>query len=150
MPRSVTGRPAATRVPGSGETRNDRTVIRWIGTVVLGVVPGSTHPQALSGMRYAGFIQNCSNGLSTTVISDRFFTQYVAYQPGTTSRAGKPLSIGSGAPFIWYATITFGSSSTRPSASDLTKSGTLGNAGLSSPSNVTSAAPCRTPAAAST
>src|SRR5215467_1606590 len=150
MPLSVVGAPAATRVPDSGETRKDRTVMRWIGTVVFGVVPGSTHPHALSGIRYAGFIQNCSNGLSTTVISERFFTQYVAYQPGTTSRAGNPLSIGSGAPFIWYATMTFGSSSTRLIASDLTKSGTLGNAGLSSPSNVTSTAPCRTPAAVST
>jgi len=36
----------------------------------------------------------------STVISERFFTQYVAYHPGTTRRAGKPFSIGSRCPFI--------------------------------------------------
>src|SRR5262249_60330712 len=120
-----------------GETRKDRTVMRWIGTVVFGVVPGSTHPHALSGIRYAGFIQNCSNGLSTTVISERFFTQYVAYQPGTTSRAGNPLSIGSGAPFIWDATMTLVSSRTRVIASDLRDSRTLGKRGWSRPASRT-------------
>src|SRR5689334_15075767 len=100
MPLSVTGRPPASRAPDSGEAMNERTVIRVIGTVLFGALPGSTQPHGVSGMRYAGFIQNCSNGLSTTLISERFFTQYVAYQPGTTSRAGKPFSIGRGAPFI--------------------------------------------------
>src|ERR1051326_1950680 len=99
MPRSVTGRPRGTRVPAPGEAMNERTVMRVMGTVAAGAVPGSMQPHALSGMRYAGFIQNFSNLSVRTVISDRFFTQYVAYQPGTTRRAGKPFIIGRGWPF---------------------------------------------------
>jgi hypothetical protein len=38
-------------------------------------------------------------------IHERHFTQYVAKFPGTTSRTGNPLSIGSGSPFIEWATI---------------------------------------------
>ena len=51
MPLSVTGRPTGTRVPGPGEAMNERTVMRLIGTVRAGAVPGGTQPQALSGMR---------------------------------------------------------------------------------------------------
>ena len=54
---------------------------------------------AINGNGYF-VIQKPSNFLSSTVISSSDFTQYVAYPPGTTSRTGKPLSIGSGLPFI--------------------------------------------------
>src|SRR5206468_3594084 len=77
------------------------------------------------------------NGCDRTRIWLRAFTQYVPNHPGTTRRRGKPLSIGSGWPFISYATSTSGSLALS-GASDLTKSCTVGWAGRSSPWNVTS------------
>src|SRR5213594_3084622 len=100
MPLSVTDRPATTRAPPAGAPMKERTVMRMIGTVLFGAVPGSTLPHGVSGIRYAGFIQNFSKTWSITEISERFFTQYVAYHPGTTRRAGKPLSMGKSRPFI--------------------------------------------------
>src|SRR6267143_1355499 len=100
MPLSATAFRAARRSPPVGAIINDRTSNRLIGTVWAGALPGSTHPQGVSGIRYAFLIQKPSNSLSSTVIYERCFTQYVAYQPGTIRRPGKPLSIGSGWPFI--------------------------------------------------
>ena len=44
-----------------------------------------------------------SNGSSSTAISVSHFTFVMPYQPGTTSRSGKPCWGGIGAPFISYA-----------------------------------------------
>lgn len=44
---------------------------------------------AVSGIRYAVFIQNWSSTRSSTVMSLSILTQYVEYQPATTKRAGK-------------------------------------------------------------
>src|SRR5579872_3222997 len=91
MPRIAIRWPADKCAPSFGVTISERTSMRLIGTMRPGVLPGSTHPQALSGMRYAFRTQKPSNSLSRTVTSDKCFTQYVAYQPGTISLAGKPL-----------------------------------------------------------
>jgi len=45
------GCPIGTRAPLSGTAMKERTVIRLIGTVRAGAVPGSTHPQGVSGIR---------------------------------------------------------------------------------------------------
>src|SRR5947207_11659893 len=72
MPLSVTDRPATTRAPPGGAPMKERTVMRVIGTVLFGAVPGSTQPHGVSGIRYAGFIQNFSKTWSITEISERF------------------------------------------------------------------------------
>src|SRR5512135_2800246 len=126
MPFSSTALFALTEVPSSGSIMNDLVSIRLMGIDLSTFPPGATQAQGLSGILYAAFTQNPSNGSERTVISLRDFTQYVAYQPGTMRRAGKPFSISSDLPFISYAT--------RMSSSDafcigklLTKSGTDGS-----------------------
>ena len=49
--------------------------------------------------RYAS-IWNPSNGSATAVIRVSHFTLVMPYQPGTSSRSGKPCCGGSGSPFI--------------------------------------------------
>src|SRR5260370_28286739 len=66
---------------------------------------GVVVPRGVSGMRYAVFIQKLSSGVSSTRIHETDLVQYVAKYPGTTSRTGNPFNIGSGSPFIRYATI---------------------------------------------
>jgi hypothetical protein len=77
MPRTDSGAPARMREPSVTDVMNERTVKRPIGRVAAGAVPGSMHAQALSGTRYAGFIQKPSNSRSITSICDRCLTQYV-------------------------------------------------------------------------
>ena len=77
MPRTASGLPAWTRAPSPTDVMNERTLKRPIGRVAAGAVPGSTQAQALSGTRYAGFIQKPSKTWSITWISDRCLTQYV-------------------------------------------------------------------------
>jgi len=65
-------------------------------------------------------------------MSSSIFTQYVANQPGTTSRTGNPLSSGSGFSFISYAS-RMSSPVAMPTSSDFMKSGVCGSTGLSIP-----------------
>src|SRR5579872_1622261 len=82
-------------------------------------------------------------------MSFSIFTQYVAYQPGTTSRTGNPLSSGKGSPFISYASNT-SSPSAISTSSDFLKLGVPANTGLSIPLKRTVFAVPATPARAST
>ena len=61
--------------PLAGSMISDRVVMRFIGMVFFGAAPGSTQPQGISGIRYAVFTQNPSNGFASTVISLKDFTQ---------------------------------------------------------------------------
>ena len=63
------------------------------------------------------------------------FIQYVAVQPGTTTRSGYPFQCGSAAPFISYASIVF-SSTAFHTGTLFTKSGVLSITGPSAPSNI--------------
>ena len=51
MPLSAVGRPTSTRAPPAGAAMKERTVMRVMGTVRAGAIPGSTQPQAVSGIR---------------------------------------------------------------------------------------------------
>src|SRR3989338_8527589 len=145
IPITSTGLFILRLAPLRGSTIRDLVVIQLMGTVFFGVVPGVIQPQGLSGILYAGFIQNSSKGFDKTVISLNDFTQYVAYHPGTISLAGKPLSMVRGSPFISYATIM--SSSIALSTGRLfTKSGTVGRVPVSSPLKETSTEPDLIPA----
>src|SRR5512135_419794 len=90
MPIISTGLFRTSSVVSEGSTIRDLVVILLMGIVVFGAAPAGTQPQSLSGIRYADFTQNPSKGLVRTAMLLRDFTQYVAYQPGTISLAGKP------------------------------------------------------------
>ena len=63
-------------------------------------VTGSPGSPSASYIRYATEFWKPVNGSSSTVMRVSHFTFCIPYQPGTTSRSGKPCWGGSGAPFI--------------------------------------------------
>src|SRR5262249_11038410 len=97
MPPMATG-PIFRFAPSVGLVINEFRTCSVIG--VFAAVPcemkRATTGNLPSGMRYAGFIQKPLSGLVTAEIEVTCFIQYTPVQPGTMTRAGKPLRCGSG------------------------------------------------------
>src|SRR6266436_75541 len=102
MPLTSNGRPAGSDCALATLVISELTTISVIGvlTSVSWLMNRSISGNLPRGMRYADFTQKPSNGFVIALIDVSCFIQYVAVQPGTTMRAGKPFQCGRASPFI--------------------------------------------------